>query len=357
MGFMKPAPFSPRSFFIATLTAIVVLTVVGWVFWSLSALQYRRIIDGWIDEGRAAGYQISYADRQIFGFPRRLTMRLVDVHWRDADGIDFRADDMDIIASPWDWHSFDAKFKNHVSLAAPLDVNDHALMLSCGAGRAQVKLDADGVWHAAKLSLDDTTLGLTPNYLFQAERLNAAATRPDVLPKDHTEVGLTLEGDAADITLPDAMPSPFGAKAAKITVHMRVMGKVPDVRRRDAVDAWNKDSGIVEFDDLSMTWGILALTSKGTLGFDDDLQPEGAFAGTIGNPQKTMQALMDSGFIAMHDAGMLASAMQLFAKPSVRGTQGLELPITIQLGGLFFGPIRIFTFPEIEWPVEPPKNP
>jgi len=353
---MKPAPFSPRTFFIATVTVIIVLTVAGWVFWSLSAVQYRRTIDKWIEAGRAAGYQITYADRQIFGFPRRLTMRLIDVHWKSADGIDFRTDDMDIVASPWDWNSFDAKLKNHFSVAAPMDSEGRALMLSGGTGRAHVQLDSDGVWHAAKLSLNDATVGLAPNYLFQADRLSASAMRPDVPPKDHSEAGLTLEGEADSITVPAAMPSPFGNKAAKFAVRMRVMGQVPDVRRRSAVDAWNKDSGIVEFDNFSLSWGVLNLASKGTLGFDDDLQPEGAFAGTVVNPQKTMQALLDNGFIAMHDKGMLASVMEMFAKPSLNGKEGMELPITIQLGGLFFGPIRIFTFPEIEWPTEPPVD-
>jgi hypothetical protein len=51
---------------------------------------------------------------------------------------------------------------------------------------------------------------------------------------------------------------------------------------------------------------------------------------------------------------MLLSALDLFAKPSAHGDKTLDLPITIQLGGLFFGPVRIFVFPQIEWPVEPP---
>jgi hypothetical protein len=77
------------------------------------------------------------------------------------------------------------------------------------------------------------------------------------------------------------MPSPFGNKAAKLSFHIRVMDALPDIRRRASVDAWNKDSGVVEFDDFSVSWGVLDLASKGTLGFDDDLQPEGAFSGTI----------------------------------------------------------------------------
>jgi len=354
---MKPALFSPRTFFIASITSIVILTLVGWIFWSLSASQYRRVIDGYIDAGRAAGYQISYDDRKIFGFPRHITMRFVNLHWKNADGIDFHTDDMDLMATPWVWDDYDAKFKNHVSIAAPLDSDGHALMLSGSSGRVHVHLDVDGLWRNAALSLDDSKLGLAPNYLFAADKVSASITRPDLPPQDHTEAGLVLAGEADMIALPAAMPSPFGDKVTKFSAHMRVMGTVPDVRVRSEVDAWNKRSGIVEFDDFSLNWGVLDLTSKGTLGFDDDLQPEGAFAGTVGKPEATMRALIDGGFIAMHDQNMLAGVMEMFAKPLPHGSKGMELPITAQLGGLFFGPIRLFTFPEIEWPVAPPTTP
>lgn len=351
---MKPFLFSPRVFFVTVITAIVAFAVLGWGFWSWASLQYRHVIDSWVEAGREAGYQISYDDRQVFGFPRRITMRVINLHWKNANGTDFRAADMDIVATPWNWHDFDVKFKNHASLAVPFDNEGRSLIISGDTGHAYAHVDSDGIWHAARLSLGDAEIGLAPNYLFQAEKLSASVSRPDAPPKDRTEAGLNLEGQADNITLPAAMVSPFGYKAAKFSTRMRVMGRMPDLRRRASIEAWNKDNGVVQFDDFSMSWGVLDLKSKGTMGFDDDLQPEGAFAGTIGNPDKTVQALMDGNFIILHDKAMLMSALDLFAKPSGHGGKTLELPVTVQLGGLFFGPIRIFTFPEIEWPAEPP---
>ena len=101
---MKPAPFSPRFFFVAATTAIVIFAVTGWSLWSLAAAQYRDIIDGWIVAGRAAGYEISYDSRQTFGFPRHIIMRMTNLHWRNADGIDFHTNDMDIAVIPWNWN-------------------------------------------------------------------------------------------------------------------------------------------------------------------------------------------------------------------------------------------------------------
>ncbi|MDR3451058.1 MAG: DUF2125 domain-containing protein [Alphaproteobacteria bacterium] len=354
---MKPAPFSPRTIFIATLTFLVTLSVIGWGLWSFAAVQYRHVIDGWITEGRAAGYQISYDDRTLFGFPRHITMRFVNLRWKNADGIAFRADDMDLAVTPWNWRQFTAKFKHNVSVTAPLDTEGHALLVSCDAGQAHVLLDQEGFWKSAHLALDKAQVGLAPSYLFTADELHAAVEKPLIPPKDHSESGLSLEGDAEDITLPEAMPTPFGKHADTISASMRVMGAVPDVRKRADVDAWNKASGVVEFDDLSIHWGKLDIVSKGTLGFDDDLQPEGAFAGQVADPKDTMQTLIDQGFIAMHDQDMLKAVMEMFAKPPAgkdAKAAAMQLPITVQLGGLFLGPIRIFTFPEIDWPVEPP---
>src|SRR5262249_38659530 len=142
----------------------------------------------------------------------------------------------------------------------------------------------------------------------------------------------------------------------------RVMDAVPDFRKKESVDAWNHDSGIVEFDNLHMEWGPLMLTAKGTMGFDDDLQPEGAFSSTIGNQDEVLKALMRSNFIAQRQEAMLSSAMSLFAKPSsVDSITGVEVPIAVQLGGLFLGPVKIFSFPQIEWPAaqasQPPSQP
>ncbi|MDE1900677.1 MAG: DUF2125 domain-containing protein [Alphaproteobacteria bacterium] len=354
---MKPAAFSPRTFFITAVTVVVILSAAAWGLWLAAAAQYRHVIDGWITQGRADGYHISYDDRRIFGFPRHIVMRLSNLDWKNTDGIAFHADAIDIAVTPWNWHDYQARFKNNVTLQAPTDDAGHALTLATDKGIADVTLAPDGTWKRAKLQLDNAKLGLAPHYLFAAAALDASVSRPDTPPQNHRQPGLTIDGDATGLTLPDAMPLPFGPAANHVAVTMRVMGRVPDVRERADVAAWNNDSGVVEFDKLDIDWGVLQMTSTGTMGFDDDLQPEGAFSGTIADPDRVMQALMKGGYVAARDAGMLDAAMKLFAKPAQgKDGQGMEFPITVQLGGLFFGPVRVFTFPAIEWPEAPPAT-
>ncbi len=181
--------------------------------------------------------------------------------------------------------------------------------------------------------------------------------RPKEPPKDHTGVGLSVAGKANAITIPDDTPSPFGNKLPKLEANLRVMGPMPDFRKKESLAAWNNAFGVVEFDKLNIAWGPLILSSKGTLGFDDDLQPEGAFSGEIGNHQEVLKALLDHGYIEQRQAGMLDSALSLFAKPTKLGEDtGIEVPITVQLGGMYLGPVRVFVFPDLDWSNNPAKQ-
>ena len=128
------------------------------------------------------------------------------------------------------------------------------------------------------------------------------------------------------------------------------MGPVPDPRVKSSVAAWNTGGGIAEFDSFFLQWGALIFGAKGTLGLDDDLQPEGVFSSQIGNHEEVLKTLMAADYIPKRDAPMLNSALNLFSKKSsIGGKSGIEVPITVQLGGLFLGPVRVFEFPEIEW--------
>lgn len=348
-------PFSNLRQVIGTIAFVFLLLIVLWVSaWIIGALQFRQVIDGWIENGRAAGYKITYDKERMSGFPHRIVLRFKNLAWKNTDQIEFHASDIDIIASPWQWQKFDADFRNHGEISAPVE-GGGKLVLAGEEGHAYVELNEQGLWTFTEISLQKAKLGVAPLYIFEADRLEATAERPAEAPKDSKDPGLTLQGEAENLVMPSAMSSPFGNIMAKVVTDMRVMGPVPDFRKKESVAAWTTDFGVVEFSKLQMDWGAMKLTAKGTLGFDDDLQPEGAFAGAIGDHQAVLKALMEYGFIAKRQEAMLNSALSLFAKPSdMEDAEGIELPITIQLGGLFFGPVTIFRFPEIIWPESTP---
>ena len=356
-----PVALPPRtsSFFRRLVIGVVLFMLTGvliwWGVWAVAMSHYETTIDNLITSLRQEGYQVDYADRRRFGFPERVTLRFRDLSWKSADGIIFRTSGIDISSSLRHWDAFDAHFKDGATLEAPLEQDGTALHLSAAQGRATVTLDDNSRWLKARLVLQASHLGRSPNNLFGMSTLTLDAERPAEAPKTKKEPGLTLAGRAEEVELSPGMPTVFGTKMDKFAVTMRVMGNVPDVRRRSAVEVWNRDVGVVEFSRFDMDWGTLHLRARGTMGFDDDLQPEGAFVGGVSEPEPVLKALMDGGFIAQRQAGMLSSALSLFAKPAEgddkksEDDHSVELPVAVQLGGLFLGPVRVFAFPPIEW--------
>ncbi len=323
---------------------------IAWLVWFWGATKYQSTINHWIEAGRSEGYEITYDRREQFGFPSHTVLRFINVHWKNTDGIEFHAGDLDIGADFWETKKFTAKFKGQVQIDAPVDSDHYTLILAGESGTAKIALADDGSWEECGINMGSARAGRAPDYLFLADNLKLSAKRPDVQPSSIKEAGLTLSGEANQVTLPATVPESFGPKMPKLQLDMKVMGAVPDFRKKDAVEAWNKKFGTVEFDHLNLEWGDLLLSSKGTMGFDDDLQPEGAFAATIGHQEKVLETLMKAGYIAQQQEGMLSSAMRLFAKPSaIDGESGVEVPVAVQLGGLFLGPVKIFAYPPIGW--------
>lgn len=341
-----------RKIIIATVTCVVILAVGWWGVWSIAAAQYRHVLEGWVDAGRRAGYVITYDGSELFGFPRHIVLRFKNVSWKNTDNILFHVGDIDIAALPWRWQSFDAKFKHNAAIEAPID-GAESLILGGDTGRAHIDLDPQGYWQRSRIELHNAKIGKSPNYIVTAENLNLSAERPARMPKDHTEAGLMLTGGAHTVELPSSIGTPFGNHLSRLEIDLNVMGNVPDFRRKESVAAWNKDFGVIEFSKLELNWGPVNLVAKGALGFDDDLQPEGAFVGSMNNHAEVMKALLDNGFIAQRQETMMTSALNLFAKPTrFNNNPAIELPMTVQMGGLYLGPVKIFSFPQVDW--QPP---
>ena len=342
---------------IAVCITVLVLGGVGWgAVWATAMHRYHATLNEIIEATRADGYEITYDGESTGGFPRRTTVSVTNLSWKSPEGITFHTDAMDISSRMWVWRKFDASFSHGAEITVPLEAAGDALKLGAVAGHAHIELNADRLWQMGSLKLQQASFGRVPDYVFVAGELNADAQRPDQMPRSNADAGLTLAAFASDVTIPNGVHTPFGGHMESADVSMQVMGATPDVRRKSDVADWNKKSGVVSFDRLNLKWGVLNVDARGTMGFDDDLQPEGAFAATVFNYEPVMKALLDNGFIPEHQASMLNAALSFFAKgnkASGKGgaSSGVEFPIAVQLGGLFFGPVKVFAFPEIEWQV------
>jgi hypothetical protein len=339
-----------QRFTVAAAVMLASMFAMWWGIWMIGAAQYRDFIDSWIEARRALGYQVTYDNRETEGFPRYITLHFSNFLLQNSDGIKVHANDVLLAAFPWQWNRIDAKLKHGFDLTIPF-TNDKTLFISTGdTARNHTELDDNGDWKLVNLGLTNAKALWGQEPFFGAGKFEIAFDRPDTPPKDHTQPGLIINEKVEELSLPPGLDSPFGPQANKLEATVRIMGPVPDPRRKESVAAWNTEGGIAEFDSFFLQWGALIFAAKGSLGLDDDLQPEGAFYSQIGNHEEVLKILMAADYIPKRDAPMLNSALSLFSKhTTIGGKSGIELPITVQLGGLFLGPVRVFEFREIAW--------
>jgi hypothetical protein len=334
---------------IATVVALAAFAVLWWSLWAISAAQFRSFIDDWIAAHSAAGYQVHYDARTTSGFPQHIALHLSNFVLQNSDGIRIHSDDLDLSTLPWRWHHLKARSNHGFDLVIPFSDNTSLNVTGTGAD-GYIDLDASGNWKSLKLQVVDAKALWAQTPFFSGDMLEIALTLPSEQPKNTADTGLTIKGAADNLILPTDIMTPFGPKVGRVDISLRVMGSVPDPRHKDAVAAWSNAGGLLAIDKLYLDWGPLLFQTEGTLGLDDDMQPEGVFASQIGHHKEVLDALMNHNYIPKRQAGMLDSALNLFTKPtSIDGKSGIAAPITVQLGGLFFGPVRMFEFPEIAW--------
>lgn len=332
------------------------LIVIWGVLWTFASAQFNSLIDAWLQSEKAKGGEVTYTRRTSGGFPGTVTVTFADLNWRTAGGHAAKVQNLVLRAHPWGWRTIDMTFDGATEAVIPYpDAND-PLLISGTLGGGRLNLNVANVADQMQATLHNVQARRPSRELFSAAELKLAAVYPDQPPQNHLDTGLTITASAKDAKLVTTEPLPLGQDVALFEATMRVMGKVPDPYNRASVAAWSNDSCVVEFDQYRLDWGAMQLDIKGTLALDDDLQPEGAFSGQIAGHEELVKALLDRAWIAPRQAGMLNSALKLFAKPGqLIGTRtSIEVPITVQLGGLFFGPVRIFTFPEVAWPQPAP---
>lgn len=335
----------------ATISVLAAGLIAGlWLVWFLGATRYQDAVDDWIRIGKENGYEISYDRREQFGFPKQTVLRFVNVRWKSNNGIEFHAGDLDISAPLWETQHFKAKFKGEVQIAVPTEDPAYAMVLGGREGQVDVTLTDQGNWEDVDIQMQNAHVGRTPDYVFNIDSAHLNGHRPPVPPENGKSTGLKLEFDASNVALPAAAPASFGPQMQHVQVNVRFLGPIPDFRDKASALAWNKVNGLAEFDRLDVQWGALLMNARGTMDLDDDLQPEGAFETVVGHQTEVLDTLAKNGYIAAAQQDMLASGLRMLAKPAPIGdVQGIEVPIAVQLGGFFFGPVKIFAFPPISW--------
>lgn len=279
--------------------------------WGMTAYRLSDIVEELSQTppaNEAQGATFHFADRYIDGTPLTVHIHLKNPSLQHPNGHKLQAGEAVIYLPLWNWHAVSAKLRDGIT----------------------------GQWGANAFAFEALKLGFE---------------KPEETAIGHQETGISVWVSALGVTPRRDRPFALGEKIDELSFDLRVMGPPPDFTRTQAVRDWNEGSGVFEVDRLTLRWGPLFVAAKGTLALSPDLQPEGAFSGRVEGLTETIDLFRMNDLLPESREKLLRASLNVLSRPSgVTGGSAPILPISVQEGGLFLGPVRMLDIPPLVWP-------
>jgi len=316
--------------------AVVAALAAAWSgLWFWAAATLDQAVARWVEQERERGTAISYQGPEIAGFPVRLVASFDEPEVVTGEG--------------WRWQG--PRVVGHAAVWAPLDLRagssgDHHLLFgdelmadaTLRNGTALVSLTRRGDIESATveltgLAIDGPLIGRSTADYLRAR----VAPRPGAGPP-----ALSLSAAATNLVLPERVEGALGRTIAHAAGEATLAPPLPPGKPRDALALWRDAGGTLDVHHLDLSWGPLTLDGDGTLSLDDQLRPLGAFTARITGLVKTLDALARAGVIKPGQAlAVKVAFMALGGGNNQDGEPDVALPITLQEGFLFLGPIPL----------------
>jgi hypothetical protein len=317
-------------------------------YWFFVAGQIEDSVVAWAQSARSDKVEVSWRTLRVAGFPGAFRVELDAAALRDnalTPAPEFHLPVVSATARPWDFTNW--------RLAAR---DGFGAEIAGSGARAPAKLlvqRADGVVTIAREGGWKLWLKAQRSTLEGVSRVlvNSADAWITVPPKplhQPPEPQLALAVDARQMALPVAI-EPLGGTIDELEFGATVKGVIPNGRLPEALAAWRDAGGKIELDNLRLKWGGLDATASGTIAFDAELQPAGAFSGGVQGYDEILTALVKRGQIRAGDAGLARIALTMLAKAGPDGKPEIRTAFTIQNGQMFLGPAKLGKAPHLIW--------
>lgn len=331
---------------------VLVALWCGW--WFLGRSVILREAEALIADQRAAGAEISYSEFGLKGFASRFDLTARDLRYRDPSGrFGFEGPVVWLYAMSWKpWH---------VILGLPerqklfldgevLELEGRALQASLRAApsldlplsEARVSGEAVtlrgasvGLLQAAGISLGlREASGLTdaPGHAYQLG-LNAGGLRPDP----------ALTAAIAAVILPDAPEEPLPAEITQ--AHLDLILSLTAPLDRHAGQSEPQISAL-DLRDLSLIWGAMEISAKGTLLPDAQGYASGRIEVTAKNWQYLPVLMVASGRVEPRMAPLLQNMLRALARDAGTPDQ-ITVPLVLKDGWMNFGPLPLAEAPKL----------
>ena len=325
-----------------TILALLILLALaaGWTgFWLWSAGQLESAVARFVEQQRARGLTIDYQGPEIGGFPVGLSAGFEAPQVAGPEGWRWAGPAVSGRADVWSPFTIESDFPglHRIALRPEPQGPEAEIEAEAEEAAARVTLRRDGRVDQAAIALDKLVVRSALVGPSAAERLVGlyGPSRPGETAAG-PELDLAVEG--AGLVLPEKIETPLGRQIQSAILEATLVGEIPPGEPKQALARWRESGGKLEVRRLSTLWGPLQLDAQGTASLDAQFRPIGAFQTRIRGLSETLDALGRAGLI---ESRALFAVKLALAALGGDGEGGLKVPITLQDGRVYLGPVPI----------------
>ena len=336
------------------LVLLLLVLAGGYTAWWLhAATRFRDGTLDWIENRRAEGWRLAYADVSRVGFPLQLGLR-------------FAKPVVGTPAGDWTWAVSGALLST--------DVFDHRPLRLAVEGEQTLELggarSAGGERHAYSGIADEFIVDLVPggwmpNGHLRVRHLAVAGNSagdefgigrldlvsrgdPAAAPRPESS-SYAMELTVDDFGLPESAGVPLCREVAHLAFDAKLLGPLKPGPWPAALAAWREAGGVVEATRLVLVCGPLTQNGEGTFALDTSGQPIGATSMRIQGYEAALDRLVADRAIAAHTAATAKILLRSLARSGGEGAPTLTAPLSIQDRTLSVGPVPLLRLPLLHW--------
>jgi hypothetical protein len=358
-------PRTPWRIFVPAIGVGIVLGLYS-VYWYVAAGKLRAGVENLAATPRPGDIAAGWSALSISGYPYRIAVTLTDP----------------VATAPqtpedWSWraNSLEADFLPYDLRHVVLKVDGEQVLRYRDVGGSRslhtVRATAVGTWASyvdvknapfGRLAIDIDDLVAVrdggeaaepdkPGERFAAGRLqlhmrpseDSAPGPATPVPADETgSYDIALQGNDMAIDRASS-PLALGSEIELIAVQARLRN-VPKNAGASLVELsrdWLQKGGSLAVSDLQIKWGPLNMWAQGEMTLDERARPKGTFDTEITNYPGLLSALVKAGVIDERDANLALVGMGLLAQLQGTPEGRLRVPVVMNEGKLYLGPIVV----------------
>lgn len=337
------------------------------LFWFVAAHRFENRILTIIQERRAMGLEITYDDLSVGGFPYRLEALIenVRVSGKAPNG-----------GEALQWSAHTPRFAAVVLPWRPrhaVTFMDEATLELRRAGTSLDRLTAhqvrnslvvNGSGASERLSMTAASVAAQGKELagsgFKMEAAEAhwraayhAATLPRLFPSEEAALQEPLQWQfavrAKNIQDPRLAAAPYGPVMESFELVLELHGAGIGPRATTAsITAWRDNGGTVDVPSLTLKWGELDVKLSGSVSLDQQFRLLGALTAEVHGYEPVIDKLQRDGNIDAAEAATAKETLRSIADGNDGGR--LPVPVTLQGGRMFLGPLPVANLPPLLTP-------